>query len=317
MRLGKIGDSECYNCYLYNVTATLTGMFFAVVNDGKSQAGYGHAGCCHLLAIERVEDVAAVRTAVRAGASFKCTHESKDLTQEDAERLRSISTSCKGISRQACHEMPFRQMAAVAMLWGDTLDADAGFLDGRLIYEHTEESGWRTSDRSKFYKLFIQSENPLEDGSSVLSGKVSRVICTVVTPPIPQAANMSCREYSKKLKSMPSDSKRKSKPSDWGEDLTKNPQEIRNLEDASAGMFEQAAKELGISIEPGMKPASCEAPLVFGGKEIGSCSWVNETGTMRIGISLMRTWPLKKNDKQGASSWVLTSAGADVCEVEK
>ena len=57
--------STCGDCALYRVTATLTGMFWAAPG-GDRRPGYGHLGCCHLLAIEEVADVYAERTKVRA-----------------------------------------------------------------------------------------------------------------------------------------------------------------------------------------------------------------------------------------------------------
>jgi hypothetical protein len=72
IRISPIGDHPCYGCYLYKVTATLTGIFFAAGNDARHLNGYGHLGCCHLLAIQKVSDVDAVRTPIPMGGSFEC-----------------------------------------------------------------------------------------------------------------------------------------------------------------------------------------------------------------------------------------------------
>jgi hypothetical protein len=57
-------------CALYEVVATFTGRFLA------RGGGYGHKGCCHLIVIEQISDVEAMRTAVPGDdAKFECEHE--------------------------------------------------------------------------------------------------------------------------------------------------------------------------------------------------------------------------------------------------
>src|SRR5271157_120232 len=52
-------------CNLYQVSATLTGLFLAAPEDPNGGSkGYGHLGCCHLLVIHRVSEVVAQRTPV-------------------------------------------------------------------------------------------------------------------------------------------------------------------------------------------------------------------------------------------------------------
>jgi len=318
IRPGMIGDSPCYGCYLYNVTATLTGVFFAATIDAHQYSGYGHLGCCHLLAIERVADVAAQRTAIPVGTEIQCSRDAKKLPRKDAEHLNSIYISGKGLSDAECSDSAFCQMEAVAALWGDMLDIHQGYSDGGLIYEHTETSGWRTLDRLRHYELSIELENPGERGSTAFGGTATRVSCDEITPPLAPSVNLSCRDISnKKLRSTPLDSGAKLNYSKFQWDLSNRPEMLQSLKDQAASTIDIAAKELGLTIDPGTKSVSCDPPTAYRGKAYGSCSWSNNTGTMRIDVSLMRSWRPKKNAGHDESSWVLTSAGADVCEVEK
>lgn len=316
-RFGKIGDAPCYGCYLYHVTATLTGLFFAPVKDGKAQAGYGHLGCCYLLAIEKVGSVEAERTPIPAGCAIQCSRDSRKLMQQEAEQLNSIYPTCQSLSPAVCSEMDKRQMQAVASLWGDSLDPKSVYDDGAGTYQHTEKSGWRTFDRLKYYELSIESEDPSVAGSKVLGGTATRVLCKEVTPSLPKSVNISCHEFFKKFLSTPLDSNKGFNSWDQMEDLSDKPEELRNLEESTSGRLDFVARKLGISIEPGEKHADCDPPLAVNGEEYGRCSWNNETGTIAMGITLMRSWPRKKSDGQRASSWRLTGGSAEVCEVEK
>lgn len=50
----------CYDCYLYHVTATLTGRFDAVEPQPRALCGFGHLGAaCGRLVIQTVSDVVA------------------------------------------------------------------------------------------------------------------------------------------------------------------------------------------------------------------------------------------------------------------
>jgi hypothetical protein len=72
-RRERNGDGTwCYDCYFYSVSATLTGIFFA--GDAKSEMpGYGHIGCCRLLAIEKIERVSSERTKLEPPGDFLCS----------------------------------------------------------------------------------------------------------------------------------------------------------------------------------------------------------------------------------------------------
>jgi hypothetical protein len=170
IRLGMIGDANCYSdCNLFNVTATLTGLFFAATDNAREHIGYGHLGCCHLLAIEKVADVDAERSSIPTGP-IRCSADSKNLTKAEAERLNSIRTKCEGLSRSECERMAFRQMEAVAAFWGDSIHFDDGFLDADIADEHIETSGWLTLDRLHHYELSIRSQKSGDDPKVVLGG---------------------------------------------------------------------------------------------------------------------------------------------------
>ena len=318
MRPAMIGDTPCYNCYLYNVTATLTGLFFAAKSDAHQFTGYGHLGCCHLLAIEKVADVDAERSSIPIGAAIQCSRDVKELTQKEAERLDSISASCEEPSNPECSDR-FLQMEAVAALWGDALDIHTGYLDGNYIdVDKSEHSGWRTLDRLRYYELSVRSGKNDEAEEVVEGASATRVSCKELTPPFPPSVNLSCHEIGiKTLRSTPFDSEPNPDYSKVQSDLSKWPGVVQSLKEQAATKIDIAARELGLAEEPGTKQVTCDPPMAYRHTAYGGCSWSNATGTMRIDVSLMRPLPPKKLAVLEASSWELTSASARICEVEK
>ncbi len=91
------GD-PCYDqeCKLFEVTSTLVGRFFAGEllrkdRDGEVYGGYGHLGCCSLLAIQQVLGVEAVRTGVPEG-EVVCSRETRSWNDTPL----SLAPACQG-----------------------------------------------------------------------------------------------------------------------------------------------------------------------------------------------------------------------------
>ncbi|MCI0417247.1 hypothetical protein L0222_31140 [bacterium] len=92
-----------YDCYQYQVTATLTGHFFqARKPDGSEDGiqlmtGYGHFGCCSLFVIEKVEEVESHPTNIPIGSDFDCDHEEWQLPTDRSAILAQQVAVEKGI----------------------------------------------------------------------------------------------------------------------------------------------------------------------------------------------------------------------------
>ena len=93
---------EGSECSFYRpLTATITGLFLAGHDSGQSSLpGYGHLGCCHLLAIRQVSDISAERTPVPAGR-FKCSRETWNVGPALAAEINNL-LACASSSGDAC-----------------------------------------------------------------------------------------------------------------------------------------------------------------------------------------------------------------------
>jgi hypothetical protein len=138
---GKVcgGDTSCQ---LYDVTATFRGIFFAA--DNRPLAGYGHMGCCHLLAIEQVADVDAQRTAVPAGGRFKCSTDEWKMDSAQVQQLKR--RSCQQLDD--CQKATAEQVNLIANHWGETINADKG-----TVHFLTGVPSWESPDLLKGYYL--------------------------------------------------------------------------------------------------------------------------------------------------------------------
>jgi len=182
VRTSPIGDHPCYDCYLYQVTATLTGVFFSDQKPGQPFGGYGHLSCCHLLAIERVADVDAQRTPIPMGGSFKCESESRTLDRDEAQRLNALDKPCGTLSFRQCQDLRFQQIAAAAKFWNDPVRPEDGTLDVGEIVENTSSQTWVSVDKLKTYTVSIQVDDPNKTDSKATSGVVTREICKATVP---------------------------------------------------------------------------------------------------------------------------------------
>ncbi|MGA2085628.1 MAG: hypothetical protein ABSG60_08930 [Terracidiphilus sp.] len=311
-RLGNVGDQPCYDCYLYRVTATLSGVFFAARNTANSFSGYGHLGCCNLLAIEGARNVVATRTKVPVGGSFKCATEEKQLTAEEASRLKSFDEPCGTRSYAECQMLDYKPMAAVAAMWGDGLKREEGFPDGSEISGDTRTTGWRTLDRLRYYELLITAGSDAASGGS-FSGRARRTVCTAVVEPLSASAEVNCRSFKKEFQPVEALERRIGQAKDLHEVKVKSP----SLEPVARDALPKALKAVGIAVEPGGEPVDCEMQLGWGSEESARCFWLNRTSTVSLSLYLIRSGVLGDGDPKGAGPWVLVSASADVCEVER
>jgi hypothetical protein len=312
MRLGRVGDQPCYDCYLYRVTATLSGVFFAASATANSFSGYGHLGCCNLLAIEGARDVVATRTKVPVGGSFQCATEEKQLTAEEASRLQSFDEPCGTRSYAECQALDYKPMAAVAAMWGDGLKREEGFPDGGEIVGDTKTTGWRTLDRLRYYELLTTAGRDAA-GGELLSGKARRTVCTAVVEPLPASADVNCRSFKKEFQPVEALERRIRQAKDLHEVEVKSP----SLEPVARDALPGALKAVDVAVEPGGEPVDCEMQLGWGSEESARCFWLNRTSTVSLSLYMIRSGVHGDGDQQGAGPWVLVSAYADVCEVER
>ena len=111
-------------CNLYNVSATITGRFYA---KKLSAQGYGHMGCCDLLIIQQITEVQAERTAVPdEKQTFVCSTQTWKLTPEEAAALEKFESTDACSPGWACRWRQY--FTKVAGHWNDRIEVEKGVI---------------------------------------------------------------------------------------------------------------------------------------------------------------------------------------------
>ena len=311
IRISPIGDHPCYDCHLYQVTATLTGVFFAAKNDAGRLNGYGHLDCCHLLAIQQVSDVAAVRTQIPIGGNFECASEKRTLDAAEANRLKAFEKPCAGLTFRKCQDLRAQEIVAAAEYWNDHIQPDEGTLDVGEIIGNKSKQQWESADKLKTYALSIESEDPTKIGSKAAGGVITRTICKATVPPLPMSTVVSCRRLWSEFPARKEDVESMSRHVAAGE----QPWRMRTAVIASKQALRDASENWGIALAKDFLPAECEKPMVVGGDQFTWCGWTARDGMQSVSIQITRFGYLRKGGDWASVPWFLTRGNGVVCSV--
>lgn len=271
------GSSCGGDCHLYNVIATFIGLFMAAPTDknGKWNGGYGHLGCCHLLAIRRVADVEAVRTEIPAGGRFTCSKETWEMDQSQAtEALRHRSCSDMADCRKAVGE----QFRIVADHWGDNEDLSKGMAHNFLNGAPT----WRSADQLTTYLLEGHYTDKKRGTGRLLGATAARTFCKPIEPPYPQTTLISCRNLF-------SDFYVSEKSAGAQDHTQKNTHWVGDPETIAPQALEHAAKSWNVTLLPGLTLKECDKPVVDKGNQFTWCSWTEPTSMQSFFVGITRS----------------------------
>ena len=311
IRISPIGDHPCNDCYLYRVTATLTGVFFAAQKSGQQFEGYGHLGCCHLLAIQQVSDVDAKRTPIPMGGSFQCTAEHRTLDADEASRLKAFEKSCAGLTFSLCQDLSLQEIAAAAGYWNDRIGPEDGTLEGGEISGNTSKQSWVSADKVKTYTVSIQSDDPANTGRKVIGGLITRDKCNATVPPLPMSAVVSCRNIWSEFPSRKENTETISRHVAAGEETWR----MGPAERASKQALIEAAKAWHIALSNDLLPVDCEKPMVVEGDQFAWCHWTTRDGMQSLSIQVSRFGYLRHGGSWTSVPWFLTRGNGAVCSI--
>jgi len=302
-RIGMADGLGCRECPLYDVTATMTGMFFAATdNDG----GYGHLGSCHLFAIEQIADVDARRTAVPAGGRFTCSKESWSTSATEAQSLEARRKPCRG--RYDCGAAVTDEIAAVAEHWNDPIGTAEGNYTGFGNW-----ADWRSADLLRDYSIQIHRQKKRGDSSEIIGAAATRTVCKPVSAPYPSSAPIACRDLSDRFPVSKSTAQNVQKQVRLGNDSWR----IGSPERAANVALQDAAHLWQLELSPQLKQDKCMRPVVTKGDQFTWCSWVDQNSMQVISIELIRFGFLRHGDGWNGVPWILIGGSGTACTIEK
>ena len=312
------GEPCTSDCHFYKVSATLTGIFLAEKNTGKEHIGYGHLGCCSLLVIKQVEEVAAERTMVPIGA-FSCE---KSEWAADTKEVPELEGYIQCSSN--CNTQTESLIKGVADHWHDSVVFSNGSTNGSYS-DHTgphpvEHLNWLADNMLIGYAILAEENNP----AKLL---VTRQVChrTVKNEPLSQF--ISCDEY---LTARPWTGAQQQRfdqlvgESKYGiaEDMLAHSAEqlssqgdqfwrTQSLPDAAHVLLLRQLEHWGVELDSSLRTAGCADPqsLPDGHYLYATCSWYSPDGMQEFSIDMMR------NGLPGssASPWLFKGANGRVC----
>ena len=290
------GSSCGEGCRLYDVTATFTGLFMAAPksSNGRWNGGYGHMGCCHLLTIQRVAEVEAVRTEIPAGGTFTCSKETWEMNQTQAnEVLKRRVCSDMADCRKAVGE----QFSKVAQHWGDTVELNNGTVQNFL----SSAPEWRSANRLTAYLLQGYYANEKHGTSLLLNATATRTFCKPIEPPYPQTTAIGCRnlfsDFDVHEKNSPDPQNETQPGASW----------IGDPETVARPALEEAAKRWGITLLPGLTLKECSKPEAIKDNQFTWCKWTEPTSMQSFYIGITRSQEMTrshfKRSANPAGSW--------------
>ncbi len=315
---GRQCDSD--ECYYYRpVTAKIAGLFLAGKGSGRSFSGYGHLGCCHLLVIRQVADVAAERTSVPAGGQFKCSKDSWNVGQPEAAELKSL-LGCAGLTDEACdrdQQIAFRRFAAH---WNEQVNGNLWHAD-----RDEEAGGWISADLLTTYSTVEKGPATSAEFSAI------RQVCVPVPGQFPNADSnpVSCEKYAMS----------------WGDDAHLSPLidgliekhqfaeaqlkiaeasqsilregdqswRLGDAEGAAQHALQEQVQKWGVVPETALHFENCKyETLPELPDRLMECSWYSGDGLQEFGVALQKRQP-KTYAAGRESPWLVTRINATVC----
>jgi len=279
--------SPCYDqCPFYRVDATITGLFMAAVDDEHSFSGYGHMGCCHLLAIRQVAEVDAMRTEIPAGGKFACTTDTWDMNAGEAEEA---FRKCQGPAD--C----LKPMHLVTQHWRDDVD-----LDHRHEFNReNEEMLWRSADLLTTYQVKPNYSNK----GDLAGATATRTTCKAIEPPYPASTPVSCRELSMEAP------RGKKQAADDANTWLGKPAEVAPL------ALDEAVRRWGIQLLPELALQQCDKPQVFQGAQQLTCDFTEPSSMQSLTVGVERR--RRPHQPWQSAPWKLAQAYGLSCTAGK
>jgi hypothetical protein len=293
---------RCFDleCHLYDVTATLNGVFFAA----GGTLGYGHLWCCHLLAIEQVMDVDARRTSVPAGGKYACSADMWDLDAAEARQLQRRPCQMP----RDCQKAKEEQLALVARHWGDQINLEDGAMDAT-----TDAASWQSPDLLKNYSVDFRAETKKHEHGVITGAVAARRICKWMSPPYPVSTPIGCKGFWSDFKVREADAKNIQVEVNLGRESWRKGGE----KEASRHALEDSASRWGIQLLPTLEFHGCEKPWTVKGDQFSWCGWADIAAMQTFSIQVTK-FGFLRHFRQSWSEvpWILTRGSGFACMAE-
>jgi hypothetical protein len=295
MRFRKPNGAGCgSDCLFYDVTATLSGMFFS-----GTKGGFGMEHCCHLLVIEKVMSVSSKRTGVPAGGEFQCQSDPWHPTPEEWKGFSKIPACSFVGDFNYCY-------AVLAKHWGDTIKP-TGWGDSGLP--------WTSHDMTLSYEFeggFIGGPGQAEEIKP--SSSVTRTVCQATSPPASASDHADCKFY----RSFEPEDRKAAMALEEAVNSGSESWRTSDMEKVGWLAYGNAITKWKLALPGPVKLAECQAnpmPDMGGGEqEYGYCVWFSEDDLRQVTVQMLKRLYVKKSAGQIEKlPWIATEVELNLC----
>ncbi|HEV2987150.1 MAG TPA: hypothetical protein VG759_01820 [Candidatus Angelobacter sp.] len=300
-------------CKFYKVTATLRGRFFAGddpdLGDGRhTLGGYGHFGCCHLLAIEQVKKVSAIRTPVPAGGEFECSKETWYPAPPEANRVRT-SLKCD-LDDKDCDAEAMAGFQEIASHWGDLLDLKSGYARG---------GSWTAPDLLTNYLVDMKESKQGEEPPSI---SVTRQRCrpkSAEVGPRPLTERVSCEYYQLPGTDQEAEARAQGEAKAIYQRVV-HKEELWRLEDSSTAarqIFQEQSRQWRATPDSRLQFKCQVVTPEDNPDQVTDCHWISPDQMQFYVVVLMKFgFSREPGANWNSVPWIATQVGASVCRTE-
>jgi hypothetical protein len=271
-RLRTPDGSGCdQDCRLYEVTATFVGLFMGATEYPNTPfsplLGYGHLGCCHLLAIRRVIAVDAKRTEVPAGGRFACSEATWEIDHaQETDFLKGNFCT----DREECRKADREQFRLLTEHWNDRIKID---------HESTHDfkTGlpvWRSADLLTTYSW----KDPEDIQRNITA---TRTVCKPIEAPYSPHTPIRCTTLFSEFNTY-------SKKWDKAQKTSKDEIWMGAPEVVSRYALEEVARRSHVVLMPGLVLEECSKIDEHEGVQDTACEWSEPSGMQSFYIQLAR-----------------------------
>ena len=306
-RLGATEGLIYHSAPLYDITATLTGVFFAAPDSTPQvERGYGHLSCCHLFAIEKVSDVDAQRNSIPAGGRFDCTTEKRQIGAAEAVRLAAEIRPCEPF--QDCHGVTPPELVEVPGIYGENVDWSLGTY-GSGMTEIPQGTVWRSDNLLESYSLDFKHQNSREKSGPIIGAEASRRVCKSLSPPYPRTTTIVCRSLSATFEdSTITAANFRDEPRVRGESWRCEPAPT-----ATRTALADAARRLKLQLPDDLHFDNCGGRWADKESQSIWCSAEDQNGMLQFAICLKRYGFLRHGKSWDTVPWVLVGSDGTAC----
>jgi len=298
----------CYGreCYFYDVSATITGHFFSRnETEGGGWSGYGHLGMHHLLFIEKVSEVEALRTSTPAGGIFTCKKQAWEVPEPQSKEILAGYDECD--TSGSCKNALRNIVDFGARHWQESRNV---YQEWREAQFDEAERSWSSPDLLTTLDFIFPDINPNID--RVRTGfTITRTRCSVTKNPLPPTAKVHCESEEREMPNPEETAARAQRSVDRGFAVWR-----LDAQEVAWEAVQSLARERKVVLPQTLESKGCRVDSIEPA-DYGSCEWSTPDRLQVVSASVVRYASLVTLERpKDRTAWVTLAVNLSNCNAD-